>query len=113
MSSDLSYRDRDTFVRLAAELNDAQMAKLLGCSSFTIRFWRDRHGLPRSTANPGGIRWKTNRDFFAEIDTPEKAYVLGFTVADGCIHKNGKGVTFVVKESDADILRAIAAEAEL
>jgi hypothetical protein len=109
VSSDLSYRDRDTMIRLAAEMNDAQMAKRLGCSSFTIRFWRDRHGLPRSKANPGGIRWKTNRDFFAKIDTPEKAYVLGFIIADGSVHKSGKAVTFVVKESDADILRSIAA----
>ena len=107
VSSDLSYRDRDTLARLAATMNDAEIAKHLGCSSFTIRRWRDIHGLPRSTANPGGIRWKTNRDFFAEIDTPEKAYVLGFTVADGCVHKNGKVVTFVVKASDAYVLTAI------
>lgn len=108
VSSDLSYRDRDTLTRLAATMNDAEIAKFLGCSSFTIRFWRDRHGLARSTANPGGIRWKTNRDFFADIDTPEKAYALGFIIADGCIHKNGKSVTIVVKESDAAVLRAIA-----
>lgn len=108
MSSDLSYRDRDTIIRLAAEMNDTQMAKFLGCSVPTIRYWRDRHGLPRSTANPGGIRWKTDRNFFAQIDTPEKAYVLGFIVADGTIAKSGKSISLVVKESDASILQAIA-----
>lgn len=109
MSSDLSYRDRDTLIRLGAEMSDAQMATLLGCTPPTIRYWRDRHGLPRSTArSPGVIRWQTNRDFFAEIDTPEKAYALGFVVADGAIHGNGKTVTIAVKESDADILAAIA-----
>jgi hypothetical protein len=96
-------------MRLSAEMNDTQMAKALGCSTPTIAFWRDRHGMPRSQANPGGIRWKTNRDFFAVIDTPEKAYALGFVVADGCVHKNGRVVTIVVKESDAGILQLIAA----
>jgi hypothetical protein len=109
----VSYRDRDTIVRLSATMSDAQMAKFLGCTGTAIRYWRDRHGLPRSTAvSTGGIRWKTNRDFFAKIDTPEKAYALGFIIADGCIHKNGKAVTLVVKESDAAILQSIADAAE-
>jgi len=109
VSSDRSYKDRETLARLGAGMSDAAMAKVLGCSGPTIRYWRDRHGLPRSQARgPGNLKWSTNRDFFAEIDTPEKAYVLGFTVADGSIHKNGKCVTFAVKESDAAILRAIA-----
>lgn len=34
------------------------------------------------------IGW--NRDIFEEIDTPEKAYWLGFILADGCLHLTHK-----------------------
>lgn len=43
-----------------------------------------------------------NIEYFKEIDSPEKAYWLGFIAADGCIQKCGYKLTFGVK--DADIL---------
>lgn len=108
----MSYRDRDTIIRLGATMNDTEMAKALGCSAPTIRYWRDRHGLPRSRANPGGshARWTTNQDYFTTIDTPEKAYILGFIIADGYVHKNGRSVSIAVKESDSSLLLRIAKE---
>ncbi len=42
--------------------------------------------------------------------TPEKAYILGFIIADGHIRKAGYKAEVSVKESDADLLRAIASE---
>lgn len=41
-------------------------------------YWNDR---TRITYNIG---W--NRDIFKNIDSPEKAYWLGFILADGCLH---------------------------
>lgn len=104
--------DRETMLRLASEMNDRQISRLYGCSSPTVAKWRDRYGIPRSPRRWGGgtIRWQTNRDYFAEIDTPEKAYILGFLVADGHIRDDGRKIQVSVKESDADLLRAIAAE---
>jgi hypothetical protein len=105
VSSD--YRDRDTIVRLSAEMSDAQMAKHLGCSAPTIRYWRDRHGLPRSQARGSNIKYATDRGYFDRIDTPEKAYILGFIIADGSIHKNGKSIAIALKESDSALLLEI------
>jgi len=45
--------------------------------------------------------------FFAQIDSPEKAYVLGFLIADGHIYKTGNRVELGVKESDSAVLEAI------
>jgi hypothetical protein len=104
--------DRETMVRLTSEMNDMQIARLYGCTGPTVALWRDRYEIPRSPKQWGGntIRWQTNRDYFAAIDTPEKAYILGFLIADGHIHKTGYKIQVSVKESDADLLRAIAGE---
>ena len=37
------------------------------------------------------IQYKINRNFFKEINSPEKGYLLGFIAADGCIIKDNKG----------------------
>ena len=38
--------------------------------------------------DPLAIKVKWNRDIFKDINTPEKAYWLGFIVADGCLHES-------------------------
>ena len=102
--------DRETVTRLTSTMNDRAISRLYGCDSRVVARWRDIYGIPRSPKQWGGntIRWQTNRDYFAEIDTPAKAYILGFVIADG--HLSKKGLEIMVKESDADLLSAIAAE---
>lgn len=99
-------------LQLVATMNDRQISRLYGCTSPTVTRWRDHYGLPRSPKQWGGntIRWNTNRDFFAQIDTPAKAYTLGFLIADGHLYKSGYKVEVMVKESDVDLLRKIAEE---
>jgi hypothetical protein len=104
--------DRETFIRLTAEMNDRQISRLFGCTSPVIAKWRDFYGIPRSPRQSGGntAKWQTNRDYFSQIDTPEKAYILGFLIADGHINRTGYKVEVSVKEADADLLRSIAGE---
>lgn len=104
--------DRETMLRLTAEMNDRQISRLYGCTSPVVAKWRDLYGIPRSPRQSGGntTKWGTNRNFFTEINTPAKAYILGFLIADGHIHKNGYKIQVSVKESDAALLEAIARE---
>lgn len=103
--------DRDTMLSLS-HLSDQDIARMYGCRGAAVARWRDRYGIPRSKAKSvGNVKWQTNRDYFAQIDTPAKAYVLGFIVADGHIRKEGYKVEISVKESDAGLLDMIAAEA--
>ena len=37
-----------------------------------------------------GFTYKVNDNFFDKIDSEEKAYLLGFFIADGCIQKEAK-----------------------
>jgi hypothetical protein len=99
-------------MRLVETMNDRQISRLYGCTSPVIARWRDFHGLTRSLRQSGGntTKWATDRDYFATIDTPAKAYILGFLVADGHVHKGGYRIEVSTKEADADQLRAIARE---
>ena len=104
--------DRETLLRLTSEMNDRQISRLYGCTSPVIARWRDHYGIPRSPRQSGGntARWQTDRDYFAKIDTPEKAYILGFIIADGHVRKEGYKIEISVKAADAGLLRAIASE---
>ena len=99
-------------LRLTSEMNDSQISRLYGCTSPVIAKWRDFYGIPRSPRQWGGntIKWKTNRDYFATIDTPEKAYILGLLIAEGHANKTGYKVEVSLTESDAYLLRAVGDE---
>ena len=55
------------------------------------------------------IRKKFNEDYFEVIDTPEKAYFLGFIFADGCLIDNPKEYRYKlnikIHNKDEDILK--------
>ena len=92
-------------------MNDREISRIYGCTSPVIARWRDFYGIPRSQGkSQGNVLWNTNRDYFSQIDTPEKAYILGFLIADGHINKTGYKIEVSVKEPDADLLRMIAGE---
>ncbi len=57
--------------------------------------------------NQGNIR------YFQSLDSPIKAYLLGFITADGCIQDNGNnsfGLTITIHEKDIQILHKIKEE---
>jgi len=107
----LTVPDLETFRQIAPGKSDVEIAAIYGCTPVTVGRWRDRYGIPRSQAKPWSrVRaavTATYGGFFAKIDTPAKAYILGFILADGHIYKTGKRVELGVKEADAAILSAI------
>ena len=54
--------------------------------------------LPKSRLNMSKLNIDVN--YFKIINTPEKAYWLGFICADGCIYKNGGKLTIMVKDKE-------------
>jgi len=55
-----------------------EIAKQLGMHRNNLYYWFKKNGFKPHEA-------KFNHDFFAEIDSEEKAYWLGFIMADGCV----------------------------
>ena len=52
-------------------------------------------------------RIKSDFTFFDNIDCEEKAYILGFIAADGCINFTNYMLKIAISEIDVDILRKI------
>lgn len=52
-------------------------------------------------------KYTLNESFFEKIDSEEKAYVLGFTYADGNNKTQGSGLMFTLSAEDAEILEKI------
>lgn len=61
-------------------------------------------------------QYNVNHDYFSQIDTSEKAYILGFIYADGCnyITEDGKTniINFTQLKDSVDILQKIKLELE-
>lgn len=65
-------------------MSNKDIAKFLGKTIETIENKAFNLGLKKK-------RYSLNKNYFAEIDTEDKAYWLGFLYADGCVRKlNGK-----------------------
>ncbi len=52
-------------------------------------------------------KYKINENFFEKIDTPEKAYILGFLYADGYMKKDSLKFELCLQEKDKNILETI------
>jgi hypothetical protein len=53
-----------------------------------------------------------NENFFEKIDSENKAYFLGFIMADGYVDKQGKTLTIKIQPKDIDILEKLNKEIE-
>jgi DNA-binding transcriptional regulator WhiA len=51
-----------------------------------------------------------DHNYFTKIDTPNKAYILGFLYADGCINKKQTEMIIKIHNSDIEILNIIKKE---
>lgn len=78
----------------------SEISKQLGKNQSSISSVVKRFNLTPKKAYTNTV----NAEFFDIIDTPEKAYLLGFFIADGCINKNtdkSKG-RFGINQSEDD-----------
>lgn len=89
--------DKSILVELLKTRTSKQIAELYEVTPVTISRWKSEYGLSKTVSGPK--RWQTNREFFSSIDTPEKAYILGFVIADGHVDSKGR-VDISVKEED-------------
>jgi hypothetical protein len=55
-------------------------------------------------------KYSLNKNYFNQIDTPEKAYFLGFITADGTVSKNGNKCKIALHEKDSYILEEFKKE---
>lgn len=87
--------------------NLTTIGDMCGVSNDTIEYWRRKLGIEKHIVIN---RINTvDENFFANIDTEEKAYWLGFIMADGCISTSNKRTPnnrlhIILKQDDIDHL---------
>ena len=85
-----------------------EIAKLCGVSDSTVAYWAKKLDVKRHNLRTRASRKKyLNEHYFDVIDTEEKAYWLGFIMADGCITQTDKKYPanrfhFCLKKSDGE-----------
>ena len=68
----------------------------------------ERNNIPRTGV--GLRKYKLNENYFDNIDTPNKAYILGFLYADGCNCIQKQTIHMALQEEDKQILEDIRKE---
>ncbi len=81
-----------------------QLAEKYGCSTGPIRHALIRANCEKRDSSNRNRKYTINETFFDTIDTPNKAYFLGFLYADGCNSKNGNTITLPLSVPDEEIL---------
>lgn len=84
-----------------------EIAKFFGCTRTPIFLVRKKYGFP--LPKRGHARHRKHFfdfRFFENIDTEEKAYILGFVSADGYIHE--RSLVIKIRVKDASLLEKIA-----
>lgn len=88
-------------------LSTREISKILGFCQYSVLDNLRRYGCKIRTISEGRRRYETNEHFFDEIDTEEKAYILGFLYADGYNNEKRGAIKLSLMEDDKEILEKI------
>jgi len=82
------------------KLNSRQIAKLAGVHYNIIQAWMKKHGIEfdKEVTNLSKRKYTDDTHYFDEIDTEEKAYWLGFLMADGSINRTTLSIALSGKD---------------
>lgn len=108
---------KDEIIKLYIEdkLSMDKIAKKFNLSICPIQNCLKKYGIPRRTLSEAAQEHSLNKNYFKEINTINKAQVLGMIYADGCLLER-KGITRILsislREPDEDYLEFIKKEIE-
>ena len=85
-----------------------QIGKVFNCGNKAIARVLEQYGIDRTGV--GLRKYSLNEHYFDEIDTSNKAYILGFLYADGNNSESKCTISMSLQEEDKDILEAIRKE---
>jgi hypothetical protein len=102
----------DAYIRENYESSRTQdVAAALGRHPESIRQRARRFGLVNACqVSRREIRAAVRHDYFSQIDSPVKAYVLGLLASDGTIASAHNGVGIKAKLADADVVKFVRDE---
>lgn len=106
----VTSEQRDFMVNLYRNrgLSTWKIGKVMGYLNVCVINNLRKAGVKLRNRSDANKTYRVNRDYFAKIDTPTKAYLLGLIYADGNIHKDS--FTLALQEPDKYILEVIGKE---
>lgn len=109
VNTKISEDKYDEIVKLyESGLSTVKIATSYGVTHKVITRILDKKGIKRR--NNGNRKYKLNEAYFDEIDTPNKAYILGFLYADGSNSEHKCTISMSLQEEDGYILEKIRQE---
>lgn len=93
-------------------LNQRQISEETFVSDPAIRKYLKGQNIPMRSTSECNMRYKRNKHYFDEIDTPNKAYILGLLYADGCNHTSHNSITLVLQAEDMQVIERVKQELE-
>lgn len=105
----LSHQEKSELFKMyeTGKYTGVDLAKIFNVSSVATNTLLRRHGYKAKTQSELQRKYPIEEDFFDEIDTEEKAYVLGLLYADGYNNTDRNSVSLGLKETDREILDKI------
>ena len=89
-------------------ISTVKIGKIFGVNHHRIAKTLDKYNIPRNHASVR--KYSLNEYYFDVIDTPNKAYILGFLYADGCNFPNKTTISMSLEEKDKEVLEKIRLE---
>ena len=89
-------------------MSTVKIGNVFNCGNKVIAKVLEKHNIPRTGV--GRRKYSLNEHYFDEIDTSNKAYILGFFYADGCNYIPKQTISMSLQEEDKDILERIRNE---
>lgn len=89
-------------------ISSVKIGQKFNCTHKTITKVLDKYGIKR--VGVGLRKYQLCEHYFDEIDTPNKAYILGFFYADGSICERKSTIAMSLQEDDKEILERIRNE---
>lgn len=86
-----------------------EIANYYNCKRSQINYLLKKNNLQKDFSE-SRRKYKLNINYFNDIDTPNKAYILGFLYADGYNNQINNTVVLSLKYTDKDILEKIRKE---
>lgn len=95
----LSKEQKEDILKISYRYTSSELAKMYNCSrSLILKIWMDNN-FKKGTNNI----YYVNKNYFKEINTANKAYVLGFIASDGTLFKrDGHSGLIQIKLQDSD-----------
>lgn len=98
------FKDQIIDLHVNQGINPKRIAEKLGISFQPVYLFLHEQGLYRKTTTGGKRRYQVDETYFDAIDSENKAYALGFIVADGYVDEELNRIVIALHAKDEDIL---------